>query len=124
MEYISKNNVAKKTELIMDSVKSLSENLPISSFYQIAFRLRLSLNNLENDIQDYLNKQRIEKLRAGIKARAKIDECEDYLKLAKNMRYANTDDILRELEELKSWLFLEAEISKSKNRINNYPEVQ
>lgn len=123
MENLSKYMVSKKTEHVMDSVRSLSETIPVSGFYEIGAKLRFSLNNLDYDINEFMSQANISKLKAAIKAKTKIEECEDYLKMAKNMRYANTDEILEELKELKSWLFLEAEIIRSKKEMSEFMEA-
>ncbi len=114
MNNITENIVKDKTRNIINSVNTLSDKIPVNLIYGIAPGLRSSLRNLDEDIKEYLDKREMEKIKAGIKARTKIDECENYLQMAKNMRIAETDDIISELEELKKWLFLEAEASRTK----------
>lgn len=113
MQNLSKNIVSQKAKHIIQSVESLSDNMQMHSILGIAPGLKHSLKNIDADISSYLDNQEIAKLKAGIKVRAKIDDCKNYLYQAKNMRISDADDIIKELDELKTWLFIEAEIAKS-----------
>jgi conjugal transfer/entry exclusion protein len=117
MENLSKNIVSQKTRHIIQSVNSLSDRMQMKSFFGIAPGLKHSLKNIDNDINNYLDEQAIAKIKAGIKVKAKIDDCENYLYKAKTMRISDADDIIAELDELKTWLFIEAEIARS-NKMN------
>lgn len=123
MKALSKNLISKKAENIINSVNNISDKIPQKGFYELGNRLRFSLKEINNDIEEFYNQKKTAKLIAGIKAKSKIDECESYLKLINTMRYADTKEVINELEELKKWLVLEAEISRNKREISEYIEA-
>jgi len=103
-----------KTENLVSSVFDLSKDIPAGDLYALGDRIRYSIQGLSSDVAAFYSKFRIDRIKAGIKAQAKLSECEDYLKMAKSMRYANTDEIVIELKELKKWLKLEAKKAKER----------
>lgn len=103
-----------KTENLVSSVFDLSKDIPAGDLYALGDRIRYSIQGLSSDVAAFYSKFRIDRIKAGIKAQAKLSECEDYLKMAKSLRYANTDEIVIELRELKKWLKLEAKKAKER----------
>lgn len=123
MKTLTKNMLSKKAENIIDSINNISNRIPQKGFYELGNRLKLSMNEINHDLEAIYNQNKTAKLLAGIKAKSKIDECESYLKLINTMKYADTNEVISELEDLKKWLMLEAELSKSKRQISEYTEA-
>ena len=121
MRKVKSVRMYEKTEKLVSSVYDFSQDIPAGDLYALGDRIRYSIRGLSGDVAAFYSKFRIDRIKAGIKAQSKISECEDYLKMAKSLRYADTDNIVGELKELKKWLKLEAKKAKEReiNHINS-----
>ena len=114
MRKVKSVRMYEKTEKLVSSVFDLSQDIPAGDLYALGDRIRYSIHGLSGDVAAFYSKFRIDSIKAGIKAQSKISECEDYLKMAKSLRYDVSDDVVNELAELKKWLKLEAKKAKDR----------
>ena len=102
---IKTTDVWQKTHLFVNSVVSLSNNLPQSEIYGLKTRLQECATSVPTNIEDGLKQsKKIEKIRAFIKANGFIEECKDYLSLVAKLKYGETSELLIMADEISALL--------------------
>lgn len=93
---------------LVDSITNFTDTLPKSEFYELKNRLKESVSNVEPTLEEgFRRTRRVDKIRQWIKANGILEECRDYLKIVETLKYAETSDIIDQIDTFGEMLKLE-----------------
>jgi four helix bundle protein len=109
-------SVWKEADKLVESVVSFSDSLPKSELYELKSRLKMSVVNVPPTIEEgFLKTKKVDKIRNWIKANGILEECRDYLKMVEDLKYADTDDIMQQLNNFGELLKSNYSFTKNQN---------
>lgn len=101
----SEEQLYSKAKKLVNDIINFSENLPKNHFMDITNRLRFSVDKMPQTLYDGLRKdKKIDHIRAIIEADSCLAECKDQLNIVEMLRYADTKDIMKEIDEFTNIL--------------------
>lgn len=93
--------ICKRADGLVKSLNILSEGLPNNEIFQLRDKLLNCISCISHDIDDAFNKpRRVDQIRSLILASTYLDECKDYLKLIEILNFADTKDLVKEVDEM------------------------
>ncbi len=94
-----------KTDELVSKIVSFSESLPKDDLRDIRKRLRTSADMVAPALEEGFRKRnKVDKIRQWIKANGMLEECKDYLLLVKTLKYGQTDELVKHVEEVSELL--------------------
>lgn len=93
------NIVRKQATDLIESVHSFSNAIPDEKIYELRLRLIKSASEFPEIIERTFSNEE-NKLRNVIKANVKLGEINDYLKLADELKYSNSDDLIEKVRSV------------------------
>lgn len=94
-----------KASKLIENISLISENIKDAEIHDISFRLRLVADSVFPSLEaGYRGNKRSDRIKSKIRALGYLEECRDYLKIVDKFRYADTGNLIEEIDQIKNML--------------------
>ncbi|MFP4528974.1 MAG: four helix bundle protein [Candidatus Kapaibacterium sp.] len=101
----NQDDLREKAIRLVQSIDSFTDSLPLSEIYQLRKRLKYCISNLPPNIEKGLKDSgKLNRIRCFIKANGSLEECREYLELVEKLKYAPTDKLKEQVDEIRQLL--------------------
>jgi four helix bundle protein len=98
-------DIIKQALGLVNSVKKMSYMLPDEDIYRIRERLMITVESVPQKIENGLVQgKKIEQRRNLIKANSALNELRNYLNLVNELRYFNTNTMIKQIDKVSQYL--------------------